>query len=243
MKYHFIRFVRTTGSEHWLIRNGSESLGVVDIHAARHIQVNIVLVKELTYVELQHLRTAVEEDLVESFDSPRDDLIMEVYLGRKIASYSDDWDASAGPASKKDLEEALRLLRQAVGRQQVAKSQLNEFVLCEYFEKLGYEARRASEELDHKKVDVEAWNADEHVFCQVKLGEVTDLSMKTIAKYIAQKVPTDKKKIVAIAAKTFPMKVEQIRRRLEQEHEVALWCIYLHEITRVLERYKRSLGG
>ncbi len=84
------RVCRTPQSEAYLLSEGEEPLGRVDLHFGSSVVHALLLVeRDLSDDELRQLVERVDEDLVWTADQPREDLLVTVYRGQEIGVYSD----------------------------------------------------------------------------------------------------------------------------------------------------------
>lgn len=84
------RLCRTSHSEAYLLSQGEESLGRVDLHFTSSVVHGLILVdRELEEEAVTSLIERIDEDLVSSADVPRDDFIVSVYQGRELGVYND----------------------------------------------------------------------------------------------------------------------------------------------------------
>ncbi|MEO7001627.1 MAG: hypothetical protein ABI068_07475 [Ktedonobacterales bacterium] len=90
----FDRHFRTPSSEgYYIIRNGERS-AALDLHfTATTVHATLVLEHELERTLLARLIEQIDEDLVLSADTPRDDFVVNVYQGQEIGFYSDTFRA------------------------------------------------------------------------------------------------------------------------------------------------------
>jgi hypothetical protein len=87
------RLCRTPASESYLISQGDEPLGRVELHFTSTIVHGLlVLERELPDEELNDLLEQLDEDLVWSAEVARDDFVVTVYQGREVGVYSDSDD-------------------------------------------------------------------------------------------------------------------------------------------------------
>lgn len=176
----------------------------------------------------------------------RDDFILNVYRAVDIGSYSDvvtEEDRRFEPAVKADLESMAAEVRKVIGRHQSARGKLNEHALCSYFMSLGYQAEIAPPELDRVKIDVVARTAAETVYAQAKLGSCTSGEMRSVARNAASRPnPEGKVVVAAITADSFPVDREVLRRQIEREEGVTLWCIFKNEVLARAPEYRGVVG-
>ena len=84
------RLCRTSSSEAYLLSQGDEPVGRVELHFTANVVYGlVVLERETTEEELLDLVEKIDEDLVWSADLPRDDFVVTVYRGHEIGVYSD----------------------------------------------------------------------------------------------------------------------------------------------------------
>ncbi|MBI3978596.1 MAG: hypothetical protein HY331_10475 [Chloroflexi bacterium] len=103
-EYRFERQSRTLSSEQYIIREGDQRVGRVDLHFTQSVVHATLAVEErLTEDEIMDLIDLIDEDLVSSSDVPRDDFVIAVYQGREVGVYSDDF--FEGEAGEEEEEE------------------------------------------------------------------------------------------------------------------------------------------
>ncbi len=90
--YQFERECRTPYSEAYLITDGDNKVGRVDLHFTPSIVYATLCVSEgLTDDDVQDLiYHHIDEELVMSADVARDDFIVTVYQGREMGEFSDE---------------------------------------------------------------------------------------------------------------------------------------------------------
>lgn len=87
------RVCRTASSEAYLLSDGEEPVGRVDLHfGASVVHGLLVLERELEGEALAALVQRVDDDLVWTADQPRDDFLLTVYRGEEVALFSDTPD-------------------------------------------------------------------------------------------------------------------------------------------------------
>ena len=90
-EYSFERECRTAYSEAYVIFDGEEPVGRVDLHFTPIVVYSTLCVGEsLTQDEIKGLITQIDDELVMSADVDRDDLIVTVYQGRETGIFSDE---------------------------------------------------------------------------------------------------------------------------------------------------------
>jgi len=93
----FDRHFRTPYSESYYIVQGnnlqsSNRLGTIEIHCTTTVVHGIlILERELEESDLTKLIEQIDEDLVLSADMPRDDFLVDVYVGKDVGFYSDEY--------------------------------------------------------------------------------------------------------------------------------------------------------
>ena len=88
---HFDRQFRTATSEGYFIVHQNTRLGVVDLHyTATNVRATLILESELERDDLVKLIEQLDEDLVLSADTARDDLLVSVYIGRDFGFFNDE---------------------------------------------------------------------------------------------------------------------------------------------------------
>ena len=91
------RLCRTAHSEAYLISQADEAVARVDLHYTNSIVYGLLVVeRELSDDDLSSLIERIDEDLVWSADTPRDDFVVTVYQGREIGVFSDNPDEDGG---------------------------------------------------------------------------------------------------------------------------------------------------
>ncbi len=86
----FDRVCRTASSEAYLLSEGDDPLGRVDLHfGSSVVHALLVVERDLSEDDLRGLLERVDEDLVWTADQPREDLLVTVYRGHEIGVYSD----------------------------------------------------------------------------------------------------------------------------------------------------------
>lgn len=92
--YRFERESRTPHSEAYAILQDDRLVGRVDLHFTSTVaQATLAVEESLTEDEIERLIEMIDEDLVVTADTPREDFIVAVYQGRSLGTYSDtDFD-------------------------------------------------------------------------------------------------------------------------------------------------------
>ena len=86
----FDRQFRTPYSEGYHMMLGTTRVGTVDLHfTSTTVHCTLVVEQELEAADLAKLIEQIDEDLVLSADTPRDDFLVTVYLGRDLGFFTD----------------------------------------------------------------------------------------------------------------------------------------------------------
>lgn len=84
------RLCRTAHSEAYLLSEGDEPFGRIDLHFGSTVVHGVLIVeREISQEDLQGLVQRIDDDLVWSADLPRDDFLVTVYRGTEIGVISD----------------------------------------------------------------------------------------------------------------------------------------------------------
>jgi hypothetical protein len=87
------RLCRTPSSEAYLVSEGEEPIGRVELHFTTTVVYGLLVLEgERSEEQILDLVERVDEDLVWSADVPREDFIVTVYQGREVGVYSDPSD-------------------------------------------------------------------------------------------------------------------------------------------------------
>ena len=92
----FERVCRTASSEAYLIVDGDEVVGRVDLHYTTSVVYGVLIAeRDLDADEMTELRTEIDDELVLTADVPRDDFLLAVYRGQPVRQepFSDEDDA------------------------------------------------------------------------------------------------------------------------------------------------------
>jgi hypothetical protein len=111
----FDRHFRTPSSEGYHIMRGKERLGTIDLHfTSTTVHGTLVVELELAREELARLIEVIDEDLVLSADTPRDDFLVSVFTGKEVGFFNDSFRAdedelvaSLGEEDEDELEAEL----------------------------------------------------------------------------------------------------------------------------------------
>ncbi|MGQ9523453.1 MAG: hypothetical protein ACUVTZ_01305 [Armatimonadota bacterium] len=91
-RFKFMRIVRTNSSEIYVIWEDEERVGQLDIHYARDtIHATLILETDLSVTSEEELLSQIDQDVVSSYLPvfERDNLLVTVYRGEEISTYSD----------------------------------------------------------------------------------------------------------------------------------------------------------
>jgi hypothetical protein len=84
------RLCRTAESEAYLLSDGEQPVGRVDLHYTSSVVYGmLVLERETPESDVQDLIERIDEDLVWTADVARDDFVVTVYQGKEVGVYSD----------------------------------------------------------------------------------------------------------------------------------------------------------
>ncbi len=90
----FDRHFRTASSEGYHVMRESERIATVDLHFTLvDVRCTLILEKSLEREEIARLIERIDEDLVLSADTPREDLLVNVYQGTEVGFFSDEFHA------------------------------------------------------------------------------------------------------------------------------------------------------
>src|SRR5262245_41506075 len=108
----FDRQFRTPYSEGYHMMLGTTRVGTVDLHfTSTTVHCTLVIERELATADLAKLIEQIDEDLVLSADTPRDDFLVNVYLGRELGFFTDtvraDQDELSMGIGEEDEEDAV----------------------------------------------------------------------------------------------------------------------------------------
>ncbi len=90
----FDRHFRTPSSEGYHLIQGNKRLGTADLHfTSTTVHCTLIVERELSKVDLARLIEEIDEDLVLSADTPRDDFLVSVFMGKEIGFFTDTYRA------------------------------------------------------------------------------------------------------------------------------------------------------
>ena len=90
-KFRLVRLLRTLSSEIYLVWEGENRVGQVDLHLAdSSVQADIFLEADLSEEERQELFAQLDDDIVSSYlpSFERDQFIITVFVGREADSFN-----------------------------------------------------------------------------------------------------------------------------------------------------------
>lgn len=241
--FRFRRSLRTGTSECYLIYGSEGLIGEISLHIQRAVEAILILFTEIDEQEVQDLLEEIEDTIV-SMIQPREDFIVTVYQGREIGHYSDSvpYDPDEQPIKRKDLHDISRNINSVINRQSIAKGQLSEVAVCEYFKIMGYEAVKAKPEYDHLKIDVIAEDKEQKIYIQVKNGQINSTEIKKVVENACKLTDENKNKVVGIVADVFPKESEFFRVKLQGEFEISIIFIHKYQILQAVPEFKRTIG-
>lgn len=243
MDFEIRRYLRTSSSESYLFFEGENRLGMLDLHFLNFVSGTLIIERELSDEELEFFIKRIDSEIIEGV-APREDFILSVYSGKEIGFYSDNVsseDRMYGPARIKDLDDISSILRTVIGNRHNLRGKLTEFVAVEFLNKMGYEASKASSEMDHNKVDIIATKENETKFVQVKAGQIGDKKIKELVKYISG-IEVQGKKSIAIIAGEFSASAELIREELQESYSINIQFYHGYQVLKSLPEYKQALA-
>jgi hypothetical protein len=90
----FDRHFRTPNSEGYHLMHGNKRLGMVDLHfTSTMVHCTLIIEEDLSKADLARLIEQIDEDLVLSADTPRDDFLVTVYQGKELGFFTDTYRA------------------------------------------------------------------------------------------------------------------------------------------------------
>ncbi|TAK24719.1 MAG: hypothetical protein EPO26_05770 [Chloroflexota bacterium] len=88
----FERQYRTANSEGYLMFDGADRLGRVELHFTHSVVYGTMVVeREMPEEEILDVIEQADDELVMTADVPRDDFIVSVFQGRDVGTFSDDY--------------------------------------------------------------------------------------------------------------------------------------------------------
>ncbi len=99
------RLCRTADSEAYLLSEGDQPVGRVDLHfGASVVHAALIVERDLAEEDLHGLVQRIDDDLVWTADRPREDFVVTVYRGTEIGLISDR-DVEDGEDEDEDEDE------------------------------------------------------------------------------------------------------------------------------------------
>ncbi len=90
----FDRHFRTANSEGYHIMRGETRIATVDLHfTLADVRCTLILETPMEREGIARLIERIDEDLVLSADTPREDLLVNVYQGTEVGFFSDEFHA------------------------------------------------------------------------------------------------------------------------------------------------------
>ena len=90
----FDRHFRTPSSEGYYLVRGQTRIGMVDLHfTSTTVHGTLIVEQEMDRDALAQLIERIDEDLVLSADTPRDDFLVSVYTGKEVGFFNDTFRA------------------------------------------------------------------------------------------------------------------------------------------------------
>jgi hypothetical protein len=88
----FERQYRTTHSEGYLVFEGEDRLGRIELHfTSTVVYGTLVVEREIEEDDVLDLIEQADDELVLTADVPREDFVVSVYQGRDLGTYSDEY--------------------------------------------------------------------------------------------------------------------------------------------------------
>lgn len=90
----FDRSFRTPSSEGYHVMLATERIATIDLHfTSLDVRCTLVIEKTMGREEIAHIIERIDEDLVLSADTPREDFIVTVFQGTEFGFFSDEFHA------------------------------------------------------------------------------------------------------------------------------------------------------
>jgi hypothetical protein len=84
------RLSRTPSSEQYQLFDGTDRVGHVDLHYTHNnVFATLVLEREASEDEISDLIQQIDDELVESAETAREDFFVRVFVGRQLDEFSD----------------------------------------------------------------------------------------------------------------------------------------------------------
>jgi hypothetical protein len=88
----FERQYRTTHSEGYLVFEGDDRLGRIELHfTSTVVYGTLIFEREIEEDDVLDLIEQADDELVLTADVPREDFVVSVYQGRDLGTYSDEY--------------------------------------------------------------------------------------------------------------------------------------------------------
>ncbi len=102
----FDRHFRTANSEGYHIMRGETRIATVDLHfTLADVRCTLILETPMEREGIARLIERIDEDLVLSADTPREDLLVNVYQGTEVGFFSDEFHADQDELVSDDSDE------------------------------------------------------------------------------------------------------------------------------------------
>ncbi len=102
----FDRHFRTANSEGYHIMRGKTRIATVDLHfTLADVRCTLILETPMEREGIARLIERIDEDLVLSADTPREDLLVNVYQGTEVGFFSDEFHADQDELVSDDSDE------------------------------------------------------------------------------------------------------------------------------------------
>jgi hypothetical protein len=102
----FDRSFRTPSSEGYHVMLGTERIATADLHyTSADVRCTLVIEREMGREEIAHIIERIDEDLVLSADTPREDFLVTVFQGSEYGFFSDEYHADQDEMSLGDDDE------------------------------------------------------------------------------------------------------------------------------------------
>lgn len=153
--------------------------------------------------------------------------------------------ASLSPELEKILTE-LKTVKDGMGataqKMQIARGQLTEYAVIQYFKSMDIPAEKASAEYDHKKIDVLAEDDTHQYLVQVKSGKIGTKEIRRIAENVSSISRDIKKQVVmVVVAEQFPPSSEFIRQEIENSLGLQILFIHKYQIVDMQPEFSRTI--
>ncbi len=107
----FDRQYRTPSSEGYSLRSGRQRVARLDVHfTTQSVYGTLVLLRDLAEGDIPRLVERINESVVLSAETPREDFYVTVFRGTEVGFFSDDFQANQGreveirPSARLDRE-------------------------------------------------------------------------------------------------------------------------------------------